>query len=154
VQDAFPETADVTAELATDDGPDRGDAGDAGWHAGSTDERRQHRRFSLGVPVRLRALGSDASMMVELSDVSFRGCRLCTLSEAPPPELDTAIAFGFVLPGRKIALVKGRVVRNGDWGVGVAIDRANVTFYEFLMTLAEGDRDLSGATPAPHLAAG
>jgi hypothetical protein len=95
--------------------------------------------------------------MVELSDVSFRGCRVCTLSDAAPPGLDARVAVGFVLPGSKVALLRGRVVRlvaeaHGG-GVGVAIDRANVTFYEFLMTLAEGDRDLSAATPAPRFAA-
>jgi hypothetical protein len=117
-------------------------------------DRRLHRRFPVGVPVRLRVSGSPASTMIELCDVSFRGCRLCTLADALPPALDTQVAFGFVLPGRKIALVKGTVVRRvGDaqgGGVGLVIERANVTFYEFLMTLAEGDHDLSAAPrPAP-----
>jgi hypothetical protein len=28
-------------------------------------------------------------------------------------------------------------------GIGLVIDRANVAFYEFLMTLAEGERSLA-----------
>jgi hypothetical protein len=159
VQDRSFETADqqtaLMAEIVSAEAP-IGD--ETGALTGATihlisDDRRLHPRFSVGVPVRLRAQGADASTMVELSDVSFQGCRLCTLSDAQPPELDACIAFGFVLPGRKIALVKGHVVRRGaEGGVGVAIDRANVNFYEFLTTLAEGERDL-GATPAPRLAA-
>lgn len=110
-------------------------------------ERRRHRRFTVGVPVRLRAEGAEASSMIELSDVSFRGCRLRTLSNASPPELQARVAFGFVLPGRRIALAKGHVVRciadSEGGGIGLVIDRANVTFYEFLMTLAESGRHLA-----------
>jgi hypothetical protein len=87
--------------------------------------------------------------MVELSDVSFRGCRLCTLSDARPFAVDTLVAIGFVLPQRKIALAKGRVVRRVDdahgGSVGLIINRANETFYEFVATLAE---------PSPFAAAG
>jgi hypothetical protein len=85
--------------------------------------------------------------MIELSDVSFRGCRLRALSSGGAPELDTRVAFGFVMADRNIALAKGRVVRHIDeaqgGGIGLVIDRANVAFYEFLMTLAEGDRALA-----------
>jgi len=88
-----------------------------------------------------------ASTMVELSDVSFRGCRLCTLADAAPPDIDALVAFGFVLPERQIALCRGRVVRRVEaahgGGFGLIINRANATFYEFLMTLAETDRHLA-----------
>lgn len=110
-------------------------------------ERRRHRRFTVGVPVRLREQGVAASTMIELSDVSFHGCRLRTLSDVGAPELDTRVAFGFVLPGQKIALARGRVVRQIDeaqgGGIGLVIERANLTFYEFLMTLAEGASGLA-----------
>jgi hypothetical protein len=110
-------------------------------------ERRRHRRFTVGVPVRLRMQGSAASAMIELSDVSFRGCRLRTLSDAGVPEINTRVAFGFVMSDRNIALAKGHVVRRIDdaqgGGIGLVIDRANVAFYEFLMTLAEGDASLA-----------
>jgi len=114
---------------------------------GGRTERRRHRRFAVGVPVRLRTQGSTTSTMIELSDVSFRGCRLRALSSAGAPQMDAQIAFGFVMPDRNIALAKGRVVRQIDealgGGIGIRIDRANVTFYEFLMTLAEGETGLA-----------
>jgi hypothetical protein len=91
--------------------------------------------------------GSPVSTMIELSDVSFRGCRMRTLSDAGAPAINARVAFGFVLPDRNIALAKGRVVRRIDeaqgGGVGLVIDRANVAFYEFLMTLAEGAPSLA-----------
>jgi hypothetical protein len=114
---------------------------------GIWDERRRHRRFTVGVPVRLRTQGTAASSLIELSDVSFRGCRLRTLPNASPPAIDARVALGFVLPGRGIALAKGRVVwrtpENQSGGVGLVIERANVIFYEFLMTVAEGERELA-----------
>ena len=110
-------------------------------------DRRRHRRFTLGMPVRLHAQGAMRPATIELSDVSFRGCRLGGFPALLAPEVDTRIAFGFVLPGRRIALARGRVVRQIDdaagGGVGLAIERANVTFYEFLLTLAESEADLA-----------
>lgn len=112
-------------------------------------ERRRHRRFTVGVPVRLRTLGSAASTMIELSDVSFRGCRLRSLFSTGTPQINAEVAFGFVMADRNIALAKGRVVRQIDeaegGGIGLVIDRANVAFYEFLMTLAEGETGLAAA---------
>jgi hypothetical protein len=91
--------------------------------------------------------GSPMSTMVELSDVSFHGCRMRTLSNAGSLALNARIAFGFVLPNRNIALAKGHIVRRIEdsygSGVGMVIDRANVAFYEFLMTLAESETVLA-----------
>jgi hypothetical protein len=110
-------------------------------------DRRRHRRFTLGVPVRLRTEGALRATTIELSDVSFRGCRLGGFPALLAPEIDTRVAFGFVLPGRRIALAKGRVVRQVDdaagGGVGLAIERANATFYEFLVSLAESEPGLA-----------
>lgn len=101
----------------------------------------------MGMPVRVRAQGSINAATIELCDLSFRGCRLGGFPALLAPEVDTRIAFGFVLPGRRIALAKARVVRHVDdaagGGVGLAIERANVTFYEFLLTLAESEADLA-----------
>ena len=110
-------------------------------------ERRRHRRFTVGVPVRLRTQGSKTSTMIELSDVSFRGCRMRALAADSTPALNDRVAFGFVMADRAIALAKGRVVRAIDdaqgLGVGLVIERANVAFYEFLMTLAESETGLA-----------
>jgi hypothetical protein len=110
-------------------------------------DRRRHRRFSVGVPVRLRMKGSAMSTMIELSDVSFHGCRMRSLSNAGAPALNARVAFGFVLPNRDIALAKGHVVRRIEdslgGGIGLVIDRANVAFYEFLITLAESETVLA-----------
>jgi len=108
---------------------------------GVPNERRRHRRFTVGVPVRLRAAGSTTATMIELSDVSFRGCRIRGLWNASAPPVNARVAFGFVLPDRNIALAKGRIVRqiadSQGGGVGMVIEKANVAFYEFLITLAE-----------------
>jgi hypothetical protein len=91
--------------------------------------------------------GSSISTMIELSDVSFHGCRMRSFSNAGAPALNARVAFGFVMPNRSIALAKGRVVRRIEeslgGGIGLVIDRANVAFYEFLMTLAEGETELA-----------
>jgi hypothetical protein len=101
----------------------------------------------VGVPVRLRTEGSTVATMVELSDVSFRGCRMRALSIGSAPAVDARVAFGFVMADRAIALAKCRVVRCIDeaqgGGIGLVIERANVTFYEFLMTLAESETSLA-----------
>ena len=69
-----------------------------------------------------------------------------------PPERVLGIAsskghagvdLGFVLPSRRIALAKGRVVRHirdqrGN-GVGLAIEHANAAFYEFMLALSENE---------------
>ena len=54
-------------------------------------DRRRHRRFSVGVPVRLRMKGSAMSTMIELSDVSFHGCRMRSLSNAGAPALNARV---------------------------------------------------------------
>ena len=97
--------------------------------------------------MRLRTEGAPTAAMVELSDVSFRGCSLRALSGGPAPAVNARVAFGFVMADRTIALAKGRVVRRIDdahgRGIGLAIEHANVTFYEFLMTLAESEPGLA-----------
>jgi hypothetical protein len=79
--------------------------------------------------------------MIELSDVSFRGCRIRSLWNGSSPPVNSRVAFGFVLADHNIALARGRIVRQiadaQGGGVGMVIERANVAFYEFLMTLAE-----------------
>jgi hypothetical protein len=81
--------------------------------------------------------------MIELSDVSFRGCRIRGLWNASAPAVNSRVAFGFVLADRNIALAKGRIVRqiadSQGGGVGMVIEKANVAFYEFLITLAENE---------------
>jgi hypothetical protein len=107
-------------------------------------ERRQYPRFALGLPVRLQTDGSAGeATTIELADVSFRGCRLSAFSESRAPKVNARVAFGFVLPSRRIALAKGRVVRHIEdqrgRGVGLAIEHANAAFYEFMVALSEKD---------------
>ncbi|HEX3695312.1 MAG TPA: PilZ domain-containing protein [Polyangia bacterium] len=106
-------------------------------------DRRRHPRFKLGLPVRLQTEGSQEATTIELSDVSVRGCRLAAFMETAAPPIAARVAFGFVLPGKRIALAKGRVVRQIDdgpgAGVGLIIEHANVAFYEFMIALSEGD---------------
>jgi hypothetical protein len=96
------------------------------------------------LPVRLQTDGDQGeATTIELADVSFRGCRLSAFSEARAPRVNARVAFGFVLPSRRIALAKGRVVRHiqdkqGN-GVGLAIEHANAAFYEFMLALSENE---------------
>jgi hypothetical protein len=107
-------------------------------------ERRRHPRYKLGLPVRLQKEGSIEATTIELADVSVRGCRLSAFfSTDAAPAVDTRVALGFVLPNRRIALAKGRVVRHVDQarggGVGLKFEHANAAFYEFIIELSEAD---------------
>jgi hypothetical protein len=111
-----------------------------------TNERRRHRRFTLGLPVRLRLGAQTPSANIELGDLSLRGCLLRGFPPTAIPEIDTPASFGFVLPGREIAAARGRVVRRLEGGpsggaVGVEIETANVVFYQYLVTLAKSQGD-------------
>ena len=117
--------------------------------AAAHSDRRRYPRFSLGLPVRLQTEGSREGPTIELADVSVHGCRLSAFLEIAAPANATRVALGFVLPGQRIALAKGRVVRQhrdafGD-GVGLAIEQANGAFYEFVQALSEGDAQTLGS---------
>jgi hypothetical protein len=109
-------------------------------------ENRRHRRFTLGLPVRVRIEGLEGAGTVELWDVSFRGCCLRVLEkDMPPLPPETKVAFGFVLPERRMVLAKGRVVRqdHATHAFAIAIEQANVPFYQFLLELSEGHQGLA-----------
>ena len=55
------------------------------------------------------------------------------------------MAFGFVLPERRMVLAKGRVVRqdHATHAFAIAIEQANVPFYQFLLELSEGHQGLA-----------
>jgi hypothetical protein len=109
-------------------------------------ERRRHPRYKLGLPVRLQKEGSIQATTIELADVSVRGCRLSAFFAGAAPAVDTRVALGFVLPNRRIALAKGRVVRHVDQarggGVGLKFEHANAAFYEFIIELSEADASI------------
>jgi hypothetical protein len=109
-------------------------------------ERRRHPRYKLGLPVRLQKEGSIQATTIELADVSVRGCRLSAFFAGAAPAVDTRVAVGFVLPNRRIALAKGRVVRHVDQarggGVGLKFEHANAAFYEFIIELSEADASI------------
>ncbi|HVR61289.1 MAG TPA: PilZ domain-containing protein [Polyangia bacterium] len=119
--------------------------------AATNADRRRHPRFPLGLPVRLQAEGSREATTIELADVSVRGCRLSAFLESAAPANATRVALGFVLPGQRIALAKGRIVRQhrdaSGQGVGLAIEQANGAFYEFVQALSDADARI-GRLPA------
>jgi len=111
-----------------------------------TRENRRHRRYTLGLPVRVRIEGQSGAGTVELWDVSFRGCCMRILEPfLAPLAPETKVAFGFVLPERRMVLAKGRVVRHDtDTGAfGVEIEQANVPFYQFLLELSENHQGIA-----------
>ena len=101
-------------------------------------DRRRHRRFPIGLPVRLRVEGTRGATTVALRDISESGCFLSLPDDGF--DLDDAqnVAVGFVLPEKNIGLARGRIVRREDGvGVGVEIEAANERYYQFVSSLTE-----------------
>jgi hypothetical protein len=93
-------------------------------------------RVPLGMPVRVHFAGREMPVTVELRDVSHGGCYFRGVT---PPSF-ARLAFGFVLPERRVCVAGGRVLRIDNNGFAVVIDRSNETFTNFL-------NDLSGPVP-------
>ena len=136
-------------------------------------ERRRHSRFSVALPVNIHLAGRPAPVTVEIVDIGAKGVRFRLPgaapaeleartepgaeagSEAPPAahagtrpdvrriNLDEQAAFGFVVPGHRVCVATGRVMRivggAGRWGQDefvLSIERANDAFHGFLGSLA------------------
>jgi PilZ domain len=101
-------------------------------------ERRRRSRYFVGLPVRVHIDGMDQATLAELTDVSATGCYLSNQEISFLIALGDRVAFGFVLPSRRVGLVRGRVVRRTPGqGLAVAIEQANEPFDELLGTLAQ-----------------
>jgi len=107
---------------------------------GQTPERRRHKRTPVGLPVRVHFAGHELPLTAEMSDLSPGGCYFRGVS-AP---LDSKLAFGFVLPGRRVCVAGGRVLRVDGGGFAVEINRANVAFCDFLAGIS-ADPDVRAA---------
>ena len=70
------------------------------------DERRRAPRFSVSVPIDLRAEGQDVPMRMQTTDLSLTGCYVETLF---PLEAGTRVAIVMSLDGQRVA-AKGVVV--------------------------------------------
>ena len=97
---------------------------------GATD-RRRHARAVLGLPVRVHFAGRTLPLTVELIDVSMGGCYFRGAS-APA---GAKVAFGFVMPGRRLCVARGQVVRLAERGFAIAIERANPAVIDFVAGL-------------------
>jgi hypothetical protein len=95
-------------------------------------ERRRHARIPLGLPVRVYFAGRATPLTVELSDVSEGGCYF---RGASAPRW-AKVAFGFVLPQRRMCVAVGRVLRVDSHGFAATIERRNDTFAEFFTDLS------------------
>ena len=104
-------------------------------------DRRRHMRVPLGMPVRVHFAGHQMPVTVEMRDISHGGCYF--RGAAAPAS--ARLAFGFVLPERRMCVARGRVLRVDGNGFAVEIDRSNETFTDFLT-------DLSGPVAAPKAA--
>ncbi len=94
-------------------------------------EKRRHRRFLLGLPVRVQANGLAAAITAELADVSQGGCLLKAPGHAI--SLGARVAFGFVMSEAQIVLASGQVVRlDGDGGFALDLQEKNDEFRSFL----------------------
>lgn len=104
-------------------------------------DRRRHMRVPLGMPVRVHFAGHQMPVTVEMRDISHGGCYF--RGAAAPTS--ARLAFGFVLPERRVCVARGRVLRVDGNGFAVEIDRSNETFTDFLT-------DLSGPVTAARAA--
>lgn len=105
-------------------------------------DRRRHPRVPLGMPVRVHFAGHTMPVTVELRDISLGGCYF---RGAAAPR-SARLAFGFVLPERRVCVARGRVLRVDGDGFAITIDRSNTVFNQFLT-------DLSGPTSSVSTAA-
>lgn len=102
---------------------------------GTPDDRRQHLRFPLGLPVVIHLEGRDQSLTVEIVDIAMRGVRCRAAAEVLP--MDQQVSFGFVTSGHKTCVAVGRVVRVADGGEFVlSLERSNAAFDNFIGSLA------------------
>jgi hypothetical protein len=83
--------------------------------------RRQHARFPLGLPVKLHVDGRDPPITVEVVDVSEGGARLRAF--ACPVRADQHATLRFLLPEQRTCVASGRVA----W-VERALDPVSATF--------------------------
>ena len=102
---------------------------------GPRDDRRQHLRFPLGLPVTLHLEGRNDAVVVEIVDIALKGVRFRAADRAPPVE--QRASFGFVTSDRRTCVATGRVVRVAGGGEFVLmVERANLAFDRFVGSLA------------------
>ena len=68
---------------------------------------------------------------VELGDLSHGGCYFRGVA-AP---MGAKLAFGFVLPGRRVCVASARVIRVDAGGFAATLDRTNASFDGFMTEL-------------------
>jgi len=99
------------------------------------DDRRQHLRFPLGLPVTIHVEGHDEAVAVEIVDIALKGVRFRASDRALP--VDQRVSFGFVTSDHRTCVATGRVLRVTDGGEFVlAVERANLAFDGFVGSLA------------------
>ena len=89
--------------------------------ARAAQNRRQHARFLLGLPVKLHVDSRDLPITVEVVDVSEGGARLRAF--ACPVRADQHATLRFLLPDQRTCVASGRVAR-----VERALDQGSATF--------------------------
>ena len=103
------------------------------------EELRRHPRFVVGLPVRLAVVGRAEPITVELVDLSEAGGRFRALVDEV--RVDDRAAFGFVIPGQRHCVARGRCVRvPGAGEFALALDRGNDAFHGFLKSLTGQSR--------------
>lgn len=93
-------------------------------------ERRNHSRIHLGVPVRVHYAGDVHTLTLELANVSASGCYFKTGETRP--RLGQWVALGFVEANRAVCTACGPAVRVDKDGFAVRFERINHSFRTFL----------------------
>jgi hypothetical protein len=106
-----------------------------------SENRRQHARFPLGLPVKLHVDDRDAPITVEVIDVSEGGARLRAL--ACPVRADQHATLRFLLPDQRTCVASGRVARverdldPASATFALQLDETNDAFRVFLASLVD-----------------
>ena len=103
------------------------------------EERRQHRRLELDLPLTLLRPGSDEPVRARLRDISQGGCFFTAGSGV---KTEGRITIDFVVLPRAICNATGRVVRGqGDGGFGVEFGATNDALQKFVTRLETASPD-------------
>ena len=127
--------SEVRARAAGKHGNRLGDAPDQKGPLSGPD-RRQHARFTLGLPVGIQLAGRSSPITVELLDLSATGGRFRTLSETV--RVDETATLAFVSQDQRRCSAEGQVVRCDPSGeFALRLEETNDAFAAFVSQLAE-----------------
>jgi hypothetical protein len=100
------------------------------------DNRRQHPRVSVGLPVEVHVTGRNAAVTVELVDIASGGVRFRPMTDIKVA-VDQQATFMFVVAGGSACTAEGRITRVQPGGEFIVVlDHTNPAFRAFVRSLS------------------